>query len=51
MIGVRVHEGSHCAHTAAPDADTADSLKTAEVLEDTVDIISLVVAEGDVLAF
>lgn len=50
MIGIRVHETRHCAHTPPPNPNTTHCLQPPQVLEHAVHIIPLVVAEGDVLA-
>ena len=51
MIGVGIHESGDCTHTPAPNADTTDGSYLSQILENKVDVVSFVVAEGDVGAF
>ena len=51
MIGVGIHESGDCPHTPAPNADTTDGSYLSQILENKVDIVSFVIAEGDVGTF
>lgn len=51
VIGIGVHQRSRSTHTSSPNTYTTHCTKSSQILEDAVDISSLIESQGDILSF
>ena len=51
MVGVGIHQGGHCPHTPPPNANTAHRPQPSQIIEDRVNVTTLIIAQRNVLSF